>query len=89
MIDTQLDTARTKIRDRILNDYLFSENPEDLKDDQSFRETRIIDSMGMAELITFIETEFSIKVQDDEMVPEKLDSVDRLVSFVTDKKGLR
>ena len=47
---------------------------------------RRVDSTGMLEVIMFLEETFGIKVGDDEMVPENLDSVDRIAAFVRRKK---
>jgi acyl carrier protein len=46
----------------------------------------IIDSTGVLELIMFLEEQFGIKVADEEMTPENLDSVDRIVAFVGRKR---
>ena len=78
---------RTTLRAHILENFLFSDDEAALDDGASFQEQHIIDSMGMLQLIGFIETEFGIKVLDEEMLPEKLDSVDRLVAFIREKKG--
>ena len=76
------NTAKEQIRTYLLDNFLFSENPSDLSDTASFRVTRIIDSMGMMELISFLEAQFQIKVEDAEMVPENLDSVEQLAGYV-------
>lgn len=79
--------VRENLRTYVLQNFLFSDDPELLNDTSSFRDTRTIDSMGMVELITFIEEKYSFKVLDEDMVPEKLDSIDRLVAFVLQKKA--
>ena len=79
---------RGALREFILANFLFTDDQTALNDDDSFQEHRIIDSMGMIQVIQFIEAEYQIKVQDAEMVPEKLDSVSRLTRFVLTKKGL-
>ena len=76
------NTSKEQIRTYLLDNFLFSENPSDLSDTASFRTTRIIDSMGMMELISFLESQFQIKVEDAEMVPENLDSVEQLAGYV-------
>jgi acyl carrier protein len=81
------ETIRGTIRDFILSNFLFTDDQAALNDTDSFQDTRIIDSMGMIQVIQFIETEYGIKVLDAEMVPEKLDSVQRLTRFVQDKQG--
>ena len=82
------DAVRLSLREFILANFLFSDDPSVLNDDDSFQETHIIDSMGMIQVIQFIESQYQIKVEDDELVPEKLDSVNRLIRFVTGKTGL-
>ena len=84
----QAETVRKSLREFILADFLFSDDPTALNDDDSFQETQIIDSMGMIQVVQFIESEYQLKVKDEELVPEKLDSVNRLVRFVTEKKTL-
>ena len=80
---------RTTLRDFILSNFLFTDDQGALHDTDSFQDTRIIDSMGMIQVIQFIEAEYRIKVLDAEMVPEKLDSVERLTRFVLGKQGAR
>ena len=82
------DTIRTTLREFILSNFLFTDDQSALNDGDSFQDTRIIDSMGMIQVIQFIEAEYRIKVLDAEMVPEKLDSVERLTRFVLGKQGL-
>jgi acyl carrier protein len=82
------DTIRRALRAFILSSFLFTDDPTALKDDDSFQDQRIVDSMGMIQVIQFIESEYHFKVDDDEMVPENLDSVDRLTQFVLTKTGL-
>jgi acyl carrier protein len=83
------DTVRQTLRDHILSTYLFTADPSALGDDDSFQEHRHIDSMGMMQLIQFIETEFHVKLAEDDLLPEKLDSVNRLVRLIADKQSGR
>jgi acyl carrier protein len=82
------DAVRTTVRDFILSNFLFSDDPAALDDDESFQQGRIIDSMGMIQVIQFVESEYQVRVHDHEMVPEQLDSVNRLVRLIAAKKGL-
>ena len=79
--------VRENLRTYVLQNFLFSDDPALLNDTSSFRDARTIDSMGMVELISFIEEKYTIKVLDEDMVPEKLDSIDRLVAFVLQKEA--
>ncbi|HEX7603620.1 MAG TPA: acyl carrier protein [Polyangiaceae bacterium] len=56
-------------------------------DDASLLDAGIVDSTGVLEVISFLETEFQITVADEEMLPDNLDSVARIVAFVERKKG--
>ncbi len=76
---------RQTIRSFILENFLFSDDESELRDSDSFQATRIIDSMGMMELIHFIEKIAGIKIPDEEMSPEHLDSVDRIVQYIEGK----
>lgn len=78
-------SARAKIKNYILENYLFTDDQNALKDADSFLQQGIIDSTGILEVVFFLEEEFGVKVEDEEMVPENLDSVDNLVAFVERK----
>jgi acyl carrier protein len=52
----------------------------------SFLDTGVIDSTGVLELVTFLEDEFSIDIEDDELRPENLDSIVRLIAFIESKQ---
>lgn len=75
------------IRQYILGNLLFTEDESVLQDNDSFLDHGIIDSTGVLEIILFIEETFDIKVNDDEMLPANLDSVNNLVAFVNRKKA--
>jgi len=57
-------------------------------DDDSLLDTGIIDSTGVLELIAFLELSYCIVIDDDELVPENLDSVSRVASFIERKRQL-
>lgn len=77
---------RDKVRKFITENFLFGQNEGGLSDDDSFLEKGIIDSTGVLELVAFVEETFGIKVQDEELIPENLDSVNHLVDFISAKK---
>jgi acyl carrier protein len=79
-----MDLAST-IRQFIIDNFLFEENGK-LNESTSFLETGIIDSTGILELVTFLEDSFGIIVEDEEMIPENLDSIGNLVGYLKRKK---
>ena len=68
----------------VIDNFLFGDGAS-LQDDQSFLGSGIVDSTGMLELIMFLESQYGIQIQPEEMLPENLDSVNRVVAFVTRK----
>lgn len=79
-------SVRADLRRYVLENHLFTDDDAALKDGDSFLETGVLDSTGIMELILFIEETFQLKVTDDEMVPENLDSIDSLVAYVERKQ---
>ncbi|MCX5747288.1 MAG: acyl carrier protein [Proteobacteria bacterium] len=79
-----LTALRTRIREFVTKNFYMAD-PEAFSDQTSFLDQGIIDSTGVLELVSFVESEWSLTVVDDEMVPQNFDSVDALVTFV-DKK---
>lgn len=75
-----------EIREFVISNFLFG-NAKELHDDKSFLESGIVDSTGMLELIMFLESTYGVKVEPEEMVPENLDSVNRLVKFLEQKQA--
>ncbi len=75
------------IRDFILDNFLFTADGSLLQDDASFLEEGIVDSTGVLELVMFVEETFGIEVDDEEIVPENFDSVERLARYVRLKTG--
>ena len=62
-------------------------DPETLEDSASLLDGGIIDSTGVLEVIGFIEETFGFTVEDNEMLPENLDSIDHISTFIERKKG--
>ncbi len=75
-----------QIREYILENYLFTDDQSALINEDSFLEKGILDSTGILEMIYFLEDEFGLKVEDEEMIPENLDSVNNLVAFIGRKR---
>ena len=73
------------VRKFVIDNYLFGE-AEKLKDDDSFMETGIVDSTGILELVRFLESTYHIKIADEELIPDNLDSINKIVAFVQSKK---
>jgi acyl carrier protein len=73
------------VRRFISDNFLFREDLDSIPDEASLLEAGVIDSTGVLELVAFLETEFGIEVADDEMLPENLDSIRAIGSYVKRK----
>ncbi|HEX6004130.1 MAG TPA: acyl carrier protein [Burkholderiales bacterium] len=72
------------LRKFIVDNYLFG-RALDLSDDDSFLENGIIDSTGVLELIAHLESTYGVTVKDEELLPENLDSINRLERYIGSK----
>jgi acyl carrier protein len=79
-----MSEQKDKIKNFIIDNFLFG-NADGVNDDTSFLEEGIIDSTGVLELINFLEEEFLINVEDEELVPENLDSINNVEAFTIRK----
>lgn len=78
-------SEEAKIRDFILENFMAGEGEEALDNDSSFLEKGIIDSMGVLELVAYVEETYGIEIGDDELTPDNFDSVSKLVSYIRRK----
>ena len=76
-----------QVRDFVAANFYVAD-PKSLEDRTSLLDHGIIDSTGVLEVIMFIETTFGVAVEDSEMLPENLDSIERIAAFVARKRAL-
>jgi acyl carrier protein len=77
---------KKELREFIIENFLFGDTETEFSDSDSFMDKGIIDSTGILEVITYIEENYDIKVEDNEILPENLDSLHNLEKFVNNKK---
>ena len=80
-----MDTA-DKVRQFIKNNF-YAASASDLTDDASLLDLGIVDSTGILEVVAYLEEEFGITVDDAEMLPENLDSIQNISAFVGRKQS--
>ena len=76
-----------KIKEYIAKNLLFSNDGYSYPDDASFLEEGIVDSQGVMELVMFVEDEFKVTVDDEDITPDNFDSVSLLTAYVKHKSG--
>jgi len=82
-------TIEEAIRKFIMENFIFDATQSNFDNAQSFLETGIIDSTGMLEMVSFIEENYHIKMEDSELTPDNLDSVNNVVKYIEWKRGVR
>jgi len=80
-------SIRDEIKSFILNNYLFTSDDGALSDTDSLLQKGVVDSTGILELIMHLEESYSLKVLDQEMIPDNLDSVAAITAFVERKRN--
>jgi acyl carrier protein len=72
---------------KFIKEYFIKESTKVLDGDTLFLENGILDSTGVIELVVFLEEKFKIEIEDTEIVPENLNSINMLVEFVQRKSS--
>lgn len=75
-------------RDFIIDNFLYGDGDK-LAHETSFMLEGIIDSTGILELITFLEATYQIKIADDEIIPENMDSLESIEKYLVSKLNFR
>ena len=83
-----MDDIKTALRRYIEDNFIMGTGTRRLEDGDSFLEHHVLDSTGFLELISHLEENYGIKVLDDEMVPENLDSLRNVAEFVARKRAV-
>ncbi|WAC64097.1 acyl carrier protein [Pseudoxanthomonas sp. SL93] len=84
--DASPSTVKTTVRQYIQDNFLMG-TAEAYADDASFMDAQLLDSTGFLELVQFLEETYGIKVEDEEMMPDNLDSLDAVARFVSRKQA--
>ncbi len=79
--------VRDKVCEYIIENFLFGDAEPLADDEMSLLDEGVIDSVGVMELVAFLESDFGISVGDEELVPDNLDSVANLVVFIGRKQA--
>jgi acyl carrier protein len=76
----------TQVRKFILDKFPLARKQQ-IKDSDPLLESGVLDSLGVLDLVSFIEQEFLVQVADDELVPENFQTIDRISAFIETKSG--
>jgi acyl carrier protein len=82
-----MTSIETDVRRYIVDKLLFGRTDTVVNGDTSFLESGLIDSTGVLELVAFLEEQFHIKIEDEDLIPANLDSINALTSFLERKSA--
>ncbi|MGH2704385.1 MAG: acyl carrier protein [Actinomycetota bacterium] len=83
-----MDVAES-VRSFIVDELGWGGDPAVLTGDYPLMGRRVIDSLGILQLVTFLEREYRIRIGDEEVVPDNLGSLDAIARLVEDKTVVR
>lgn len=73
---------------QVIRDFLTSLSKESqIGDDDSLLVTKLLDSLKVVELVVFIESNYNVSFDNDEVSPENLDTINAIANFL-EKKGI-
>lgn len=82
-----MQDIKSQVRKFIQDNFIMGGDAGHFADADSFMEHHLIDSTGFLELVTHLEEVYGIQVQDEEMIPENLDSLDAIEAYVRRKNA--
>ncbi len=77
--------GKNKIREFIIQKFPAARKAG-LEDDSPLLESGIIDSLGVLEVVHFLETEFAVQIEDDDLTPDNFRTVDSMDVFLRAKR---
>ena len=77
-------SIRDDVRGFVVDTFLFGED-DGLQDDSSFLEEGIVDSTGIMQLVSFLQEQYRVAIEDEELIPDNLDSIGRVATFIEEK----
>jgi acyl carrier protein len=78
--------VKTSIIEFVNKNFLMGTGRVNFSENDSFLEKGIIDSTGVLEMVSFIQQKFGVKINDEDIIPENLDSVDNIANFIKRKQ---
>ena len=82
-----MTTVEQEIRTFLAQNFSTGRSTTQMPGNQSLTERGFIDSVGIVEVLAFLETQYEIQISDDETVPENIDTIDNIVRFIATKRA--
>ena len=79
--------VESRIRDYLIDDLQWKTSREELTSEFSLVESGLLDSLDIVRLVDMLETEYGIRFQDDDLVPENFDTIGGIVRLVEERRA--
>jgi len=80
------ENPKAQVRQFILKQFPLARKRQ-IRDSDALLESGMVDSLGVLQVVNFIEEEFSIKISDDDLVPDNFQTIDRITALIADRAG--
>ncbi|MGH9494304.1 MAG: acyl carrier protein [Candidatus Sulfotelmatobacter sp.] len=77
--------VKDRVREYVLEEFAKAKGIDSITDDESLTKNGVIDSMGIFRLVAFLEETFGVRVGDEEITHDNLESVDAIEKLVLAK----
>lgn len=80
-------TTEEKLRGFIVDELQYDGSPAELADDYPLIDNNVIDSLGIYQIVTYIEGEFGVEILDEELVPDHFGTIADMAHLIGTKRG--
>ena len=84
MVNETMDVGM-RIRQFILKQFPLARKQSSSEDESSLLESGIIDSLGVLDLVSFLEKEFEITICEEDLLADNFETIARMTAFVQSK----
>ena len=77
---------KSKLKNFIITEFIFENDDNSIKDDALLLEMGIIDSVGVVVLMSFMQEQFSIQLDDKDLIPENFQTINNMKDLIERKQ---
>ncbi len=81
--------SSSSVKETVMNfireNFIMGRSDVVLDEKVSLIDSGVMDSTGVLELVEFLESQYSIKIEDEELVPENLETIENIIGFLKTK----
>lgn len=82
-----MNSIQDQLKNYILSEFMYEDNKKSLEPEDDLLSQGVIDSMGILQIVNFMEEKFGISVIDEEIIPENFRTLNALTNFVVRKNA--